>query len=1196
MSSTNLYFLFQDDNPSDLIKSTRDTSKLVKVRRVVTRNGKTFTQDYYVSPNQVKKTDVVIGNSQNVLPKKGSVPYPGDGVWNQKYFDSISQEKSSRAEALKYIDTFGLNYRKTNNEAITWMWALNALKSHVGFDLLANAKGISTQKPSSSPSNIPQNASSNNQPGNTSPQSSKQAKNAISPGLQELGELILKNSALAEDMKAAKNGKEKVIALKKHLGQKETIELAEKLGISVKPTTSQGIYNMRISMAMAGYFDKSSGTIPPKAKKVKTPGKVGAPEGNDNAKKDSVVDDQNSSDPNKIDIPKDATQRQKNLINLINNITDLEELDLISETGLILENADDISKEFVYKRMWDTYKSQIGNREQRENGGNENLHVTFEDELKANELISKNMVKVCSGLSIQVLNKVRFTTNNLSLSNYVAPREKILLKPSDRNNVLDVYDSSNIFTKFSNRIQEFNTYAQGGLGEDNSLSNVGYLGDNLEESAKLYDRSKEGFIHIMEHIGKTQPDLKDETNKMSDSWDKLMKKVKGNKALLNQILAQNYSIFLETKKAVADRMYFLGYLKEALDKIDDPVLTQEEKDYNILLAIQGELNFYRGVPYVTYTDGSTWHNSLHKKVSIPVPNVPPDKGTSPFGTKFDIELFSEGIILTEEDAKKVLEGKPLALEEVTSEVYDFVHNTMMEIWGVNRVDKFSDTKVTSKPHEWGNSLINSTVLAPSSKSTEKDGVISNLRHIMTSNDFLTEIAKEINYSSNSKVNEYGKNFSNQFNYHSMDTLRILKGYDMEGQRRGNKSLIPISSSITNGSKETKPNPVFESAEGENATVLKQLHSMKTYSVDYLTKLRNYVDAEGNADFQKPALGYSEQERKALSLDLASNYKGMSGKRKNLEEILNSNKGDTNPAFDLLRDRVETIALFCPQNFTKTTDTAEKVKNKVHEVFGKNTYDFSATQDSVPQDSAFTLKRAREKAAKYANCSLVRVDESTQKEVTHNIKMNFDKVDANGNRVPKSQRIYDDRSLVFHSGVYEVKNSSFEKAFNKRQKETNEKPIVSYHGTGYTGATGILGVDGAFRYEPTDRAKGQKNCGSMLGYGIYSANLVGKCCPYIGSDNYGKTSTDMNPDYYTPNYAQDGVLVIMDTLLGKYGEFSSYQEGKRNNKNNGGTYDTVAMKAGASMAGGTKLKEYERVVTDNSQILPKYIVDIGYRVR
>ena len=39
-----------------LMKARRDTSRLVQVQRTVTRGGKTFTQNYWVSHSQVRDT------------------------------------------------------------------------------------------------------------------------------------------------------------------------------------------------------------------------------------------------------------------------------------------------------------------------------------------------------------------------------------------------------------------------------------------------------------------------------------------------------------------------------------------------------------------------------------------------------------------------------------------------------------------------------------------------------------------------------------------------------------------------------------------------------------------------------------------------------------------------------------------------------------------------------------------------------------------------------------------------------------------------------------------------------------------------------------------------------------------------------------------------------------------------------------
>lgn len=113
-------------------------------------------------------------------------------------------------------------------------------------------------------------------------------------------------------------------------------------------------------------------------------------------------------------------------------------------------------------------------------------------------------------------------------------------------------------------------------------------------------------------------------------------------------------------------------------------------------------------------------------------------------------------------------------------------------------------------------------------------------------------------------------------------------------------------------------------------------------------------------------------------------------------------------------------------------------------------------------------------------------------------------------------------------------------------------------------------------------------------GIYVAKMVGKNCPYIGNDKYSYTSYTA-ADKDTKGRA-DGVLIVCDTVFGKYGEFNDSITAQRNNKNEGGTYDSVAVGAGALMPGGGAVKEYECIVTRQNMVAPRYLVDCGARRR
>ena len=179
-------------------------------------------------------------------------------------------------------------------------------------------------------------------------------------------------------------------------------------------------------------------------------------------------------------------------------------------------------------------------------------------------------------------------------------------------------------------------------------------------------------------------------------------------------------------------------------------------------------------------------------------------------------------------------------------------------------------------------------------------------------------------------------------------------------------------------------------------------------------------------------------------------------------------------------------------------------------------------------------------------------------------------------------------------MYEIKNSQAGEAFDAEAKRMGETPKHTYHGTSYSGACGIVGVDGRFRFQRNDTLPGQAYTGTMLGEGIYVAKMVGKNCPYIGNDKYSYTSYTA-ADKDTKGRA-DGVLIVCDTVFGKYGEFNDSITAQRNNKNEGGTYDSVAVGAGALMPGGGAVKEYECIVTRQNMVAPRYLVDCGARRR
>ena len=205
-----------------LYKAQIDKTKLVQVQRTVSRQGKTFLQNFWVKPSQVKSTDRVIGGQQNLLPASGSVPTPAPGAFDKAYFDTLVSDKS---KALEYLKSCGITWNEHNHAGINWMRAMQAVK--------ATSSKTAIQPTSQSQS--------------TAQSTPSQATVTI-------------DQSTLDELKQYKTGKEKVAFLKEKLGQDGCLQFAKQQGVKWDEHTHKGINIMRMSMALQKHLD-SNGSI-----------------------------------------------------------------------------------------------------------------------------------------------------------------------------------------------------------------------------------------------------------------------------------------------------------------------------------------------------------------------------------------------------------------------------------------------------------------------------------------------------------------------------------------------------------------------------------------------------------------------------------------------------------------------------------------------------------------------------------------------------------------------------------------------------------------------------------------------------------------------------------------------------------------------------------------------------------------------
>lgn len=1082
-----------------LIKAKRDISKLVKVQRMVTRGGKTFPQDVYVLPSQVKATDKVIGNQQNLLPQMGSVPKPAAGVLDAKYFDSI---KSDRTKALDYLKSCGIQWTVSGHAGVDWMRAMQAYKTAAGIQ------------------NTSQASSSTAAQGNTQQtvSTAQSAQNTQSGG-------VTLTAAQQAQVDAGKNGKEKVVILKKILGADGCLGYAKQLGITWDEIGHAAINNMRMTVALKAHFDALDGTVSPTGKDG------GAPKGNQNAKKDVV---QPTPPSDKLEIPANATERQKNMINLINNIDDVKKLEMVRKSGFIPEDSE--SYDFVEKKLWKAYDTDIIPKIKGASGSTQESYYSSYHSFESD--FSEVTSKVFKGLTKKVI-KMSADRVDMHSHNFMAQ----IAAPG---RAISVYHGTSVDFpggSDSSMVRMLGVFDEASAYEVDEWLCTGYQGKDAEERAKHYDKDKEGFVRLLNHIGETQPELKAEAEKMAQEYDELLGMCNKDRKLLEEVLSNDWIAINEWFKDYQGENEAIQVVKDAMKSNG---FTDEEIEATLSSTEWGILD---------------WHGTLNIKANKTDGYGVYKKDASGNRVTFDISKLktADGVDVTSylrgsnshhRDLHEIYKGmKTSYATPISEDTYNEIIDKACKLFGTKIVDSTTHSAPAKIASQRSYSDHKECAYIPD-LTEERGAVLMNLSYAYQGMRLRGNISRFKGWCPPSAANQQGNDFTGNFDYYS-------------------PNFGGMGKSMTKSE--------------EIAQVNKQVSQIKTYSLDYHKKIKEYVEHEGSPVFKRSYYGKYDDPHDAKIASTSLGTKKLTS---------SSFTTDSNPAVDMLVDQLVDTAVYCPQNFNSRVTSKEKMDVDVRKRLGHSAYTF--TDYNLGGMSGTDVKDLRQKALAAAHCTLAFVDPQKRQEIEHEVKINFDRVDTNGKRVPKSQRVYDDRTLVFHSGVYEVKNSVAAEELEKEAKRLGEATRHSYHGTSYAGGCGIVGVDGRFRFKKQDMLPGQDYTGTMLGDGIYAAKMVGKNCPYIGKEKYSyKRHTTSDTD---TSGKCDGVLLVCDTVFGNYKEFGSSGEAERNNKNNGGKYDSVAVGAGALMQNGSPVLEYECVVTRNNMIAPRYMIDCGARRR
>lgn len=1070
----------------------RDLSKLVKVQRAVTRGGKTFMQNFYVNPSQVKATDRVIGGQQNLLPKPPApTPSAGSTTLDVAYFDSLAQ--TDRSKALDYLKSCGITWKENAHAGINWMRAKQAMKASQGISNTTNKVA----------NNPKQNQSSNQQ---------KDAINA--------------------DLSKATSSKEKVSILKKHLGVNGCTQLAESLGVTWKKDSHEAINWMRASMALKKYIE-AGGDL--KLGDTSAP----APKVSADTKKDKVEDKPKEDDKLKID--KNATERQKNIINLINNISDPELLKSYTTVGMIAE--DDTSKDFILKKLLPKYNiflnSQVVGKGKE--GFKESADTLYKKLKLAGCFDSKS--DAVRGLT-NIFAKVN-TEKFINPENYIEPFDSYGEIKIDNTN-------ASIARKASKEIllDYFYEYFSQYSSKEYPL---GYDGSDSKIYESFYDIEKEGFTAVLRTIQQSRPELSDTYDDMIKKYDEAMKMCHCNPKILRVVLS--------TKSYGKE-------LPKPTDKDSDMQASQKWKDFFHPFISNLSYNKFVGDSLI---EGILHTNEMFEELDSGYESLLNEfrkqgmDDESIFATLYSLhDTFTPQNLKF--DAFPVYDrhgndtGKTLNLSK---DLYKF-ESDFPNCMDVNFI-KYFCAKFTTE------NKIDTAFVKDFDSQLDAYDTLSLSRYLRSNcARYMGAIDAYKQYGNLSKE-EYAKIHSNICDIFGIsfkkkgdtsgETVKI-KDMDLDNFYRNmsgdnrlydvvptddiNKKtvLANITNTITNlDINRLAGNPIVVDFTIENAN--KFLKNLPTYSVDDIQKIKSYFSKDYNP---KTGIGFNTEGSDVLEYN------------------------SDNPLKRIAYDYTKCLALNSENLLNKMNrDKVDKLWNKV--------FDLSPMSDKRNETSNISLKELRQKAFDAVHCTISTESESESEKLRKEFLDDWDYKDGvpqkTPDNIPHSTRIYSgkssfkgkDRRALFNSRFFKVNNSNMEENFDNYRKKlesdglpSESKVLNLYHACSYAATAGILGKTGGWFMgnEFTKTAK-------ALGNGAYFGFKGGKSAVYCGEGSGG---------YHNLNTSGS----VGDNANGCY-IMASVMRGK-NNKD--------------SVSDHGRFKDYELVVKNNDCIKPNYFVDISSR--
>jgi hypothetical protein len=1108
---------------------------------MVTRNGHTFPAAYWVSPNQVQKTDIVCdtkGNPIATADKVDNIQQQSVGNFNINEFDKLKD--TDRNAAMKYAQDCGISWVSNEHAGINWMRCMTAVKK---------AAGIVTEPKKKVKVTVPKD---------TRP----------APEIGTNYDL----SSLANLNYERLSKKDKLNALKTIMSREDIEAMCYSTGIEWQKHDMPAINTMRMQMALADWLDEKSLAQAQVFAKVE--------HGGGPAIKKSPLQDKKDGNKSFLSVPKGATEREKQMIALVNDVSSKDDLTLYKQVGIIAE--DEQSKQYLKTTL---LPKSSGTDDDAVKKLLEERYSKFKRAYGVHhEFITYGLEKTMKGFTPELIaNGGAFSSlmrNSLDSRMFTAPRDFLALqrnidKAEGACNAKEALDNRYIYSMQYNGpeyIDELITSLHDNFGEYeyfndyNQRSKTVYSPNGADRMYELawwddgiisfdnfmetFDIDKDGVGVALNKIAHDHPELKNTCEEMKKNWSDAVMSVQGAVGRGFQML--NYTPEeIQKKHDVVEANAKLEELstKFVLTAMSEEDLEAYRKSFSswksntskeIIVDDQGNVKIVVSNPVFNQWEPISDINWKSKEFNINWEQTMPGS-TKTWHQEFEpllktLEASSNQIMLVKNPEvfhRRCKENLNFYQMETKNKFREAVES----MFGMKHVDMFEDD-------DNGIPKLKQVKYVPTEEDTNKDCVVTNLMKMRRNAESYNEIYSAVqNESRKSQLNDAGKDLGNVFDWWKQDEYFKYKNYASDDGAIQYKFLDEQDNDNAEELQkhEVEPQKLLQ--------LLKKQHaSMKTYSPKQLASIKENLIKYTQERADKILCRNGND----LSCWKNINYAWIGGHMSGLDAYaatIDNNEHwslpSEHPLFNVMMDDLDGIVVRNKAARNQRIKSDRDIKRQLRINLGI---------DIESGDTSPISTKDRQDTLNVLRCSIGTMNDDDYKTLQHKVKTDWD------------NKVHGRNSAKFY-GAYEIHNLELEERFQRSCERMGEQSEQYYHGTTFGATEGILGKTGAFRVPKSDA---EVKTASMLGRGIYLAKKSSKSAQYVN-------------DYNSGRYGR-GTLFVCDAILGKQMPYtgSGYDP----------SYDTEDGTVCATEKLGSRfsLLNDEWAVRNPDFVLPRVIID------